>query len=94
MATVSFRFYGELNYFLPPLHQKATLRLLVKQDQTTGVILKSLGVPVTDVDLILANGEPVDFTYAVRADDRISVYPKFHSIDIAPLNLINRTRLH
>lgn len=94
MATVSIRLYGKLNEYLPALHQKTTLRLLIKQNQTTGVILDSLGVPFTVVDLILVNGRPVDFSYMVQANDRISVYPQFHTIDISPLNLISRTPLH
>lgn len=94
MTTVNIRFYGELNDYLPQLYQKTTFRLLIKQNQTTGVILDSLGVPFTVVDLILANGAPVDFSYVIQANDRISVYPEFRSIDISPLNLISRTRLH
>ena len=94
MTTVNIRFYGELNDYLSPLHQMTTFRLLIKQNQTTGVILDLLGVPFTVVDLILANGSPVDFSYVVQANDRISVYPQFHAIDISPLNLISRTRLH
>ncbi len=33
-----------------------------------------MGVPHTEVDLILLNGTPVDFSYPVRDGDRISVY--------------------
>ena len=43
----------------------------------------------TDVDLIIANGESVDFCYAVRQGDRISVYPVFRSIDISPLKKLH-----
>ena len=47
-------------------------------------LIESLGVPHTEVDLVLANGESVDFTYQVRDGDRISVYPMFESLDITP----------
>lgn len=94
MKTVNLRFYGELNNFLSPLHRKTTIRLLLEQDQTAGAILDILGIPFMDVDLILANGTPVDFSYVVQANDRISIYPQFHSIDITPLNLIRRSPLH
>ncbi|MDQ3856404.1 MAG: Mut7-C ubiquitin/RNAse domain-containing protein, partial [Chloroflexota bacterium] len=38
------------------------------------------GVPHTEVGLLLANGEPVDFSYLVKPGDRISVYPAFRSL--------------
>jgi len=47
--------------------------------------IESVGVPHTEVEIILANGESVDFAYRVRDGDRISVYPMFERFDIAPL---------
>ena len=44
-----------------------------------------MGVPHTEVDLILVNGEAMDFGYGVQDGDRISVFPAFRSIDIRPL---------
>lgn len=41
-----------------------------------------MGVPHTEVDLILVNGESVDFAYRVQDGDRISVYPVFEALDI------------
>src|SRR5262249_7296465 len=37
------------------------------------------------VDLILVDGESVDFAYRVGDGDRISVYPVFESLDIGSL---------
>ena len=48
-------------------------------------MIESLGVPHTEVELILVNGQSVDFSYVVRNDDRISVYPVFESLDIGSL---------
>jgi len=42
-------------------------------------------VPHTEVDLILVNGESVDFSHPLRDGDRVSVYPVFESIDISPV---------
>ncbi len=42
-------------------------------------------MPHTEVEIILANGRSVDFSYIVQAGDRISVYPMFESLDITPL---------
>jgi uncharacterized protein with PIN domain len=48
-------------------------------------VIESCGVPHTEVDLILANGESVGFSYRVADGDRISVYPVFESFDISPI---------
>jgi hypothetical protein len=47
--------------------------------------IESFGVPHTEVDLILVNGQSVDFAYRVQDGDRISVYPVFEAFDIAGL---------
>ena len=47
--------------------------------------IEAQGVPHTEVDLILVNGASVDFSYTLRPGDRVSVYPVFESLDIAPL---------
>jgi Mut7-C ubiquitin/Mut7-C RNAse domain len=48
-------------------------------------IIESLGVPHTEVDLILVNGESVDFSHIVRNGERISIYPVFEALNITPL---------
>ena len=44
--------------------------------------IEALGVPHTEVDLILVNSVSVDFEYILEDGDRISVYPVFESLDI------------
>ncbi len=48
-------------------------------------MIEALGVPHTEIDLILANGISVDFSCCGRDGDYISVYPVFESLDISPL---------
>ncbi len=43
-------------------------------------MIESIGVPHTEVDLILANGQPQSFSYPVQAGDRIAVYPAFTTL--------------
>lgn len=80
-----FRFYAELNDFLPfHLHQVTFVhtfsgRVSVKH------LIESLGVPHSEVDLILVNGRSVDFSYLIDDADQVSVYPVFESIDITPV---------
>ncbi len=44
-------------------------------------MIEALGVPHTEVEIILANGESVNFSYQVQSGDRIAVYPHYSSID-------------
>lgn len=80
-----FRFYAELNDFLPLEKRQRTFGHTFELSASVKDMIESLGVPHTEVDLILVNDQSVDFSYLVQAGDRISVYPVFESIDIAPL---------
>ena len=64
------RFYEELNDFLPPGKRKQTYELPLLVRQTVKDLIEAQGVPHTEVDLILANGEPVEFSYIVKDGDR------------------------
>jgi uncharacterized protein with PIN domain/sulfur carrier protein ThiS len=89
MPEAVFRFYAELNDFLRPSHRRVQFHSTFNPPVTVKHLIESLGVPHTEIDLILVNGEPVGFDYQVKADDRISVYPVFEALDISLLN-----RLH
>jgi uncharacterized protein with PIN domain len=82
MPSAFFRFYQELNDFLEPSQRKAEFRHEWTGRASVKDLIESIGVPHTEVDLILVNGVSVDFSYLVRAEDRISVYPVFESLDI------------
>lgn len=85
MARATFRFYAELNDFLPPARRFTEFPHEFLDIATVKDFIESFGVPHTEVDLILVNGEAVDFSCRVRDGDRISVYPVFEAFDIAPL---------
>ena len=85
MTTAEFRFYEELNDFLSPGRRKKSFRYGLADNATVKQAIEALGVPHTEVELILVNGAPVDFTHRVRDGDRVSVYPMFESLDVTPL---------
>ncbi len=85
MAQAHFRFYAELNFFLPPQRRQATFSRAFEGRVAVKDMIESLGVPHTEIDLILVNGESVDFSYIVQDGDQISVYPVFESFDITPV---------
>ena len=83
MPQATFRFYAELNDFLPPGRRQEFTYEFQRRGSVKDLI-EALGVPHTEVDLILVNGVSVDFGYAVQDGDRVSVYPMFESLDIEP----------
>ena len=82
---VSFRFYAELNDFLPSERRMVSFVHSIDKNPSVKDTIEALGVPHTEVDLILVNGESVDFAYLLQNGDKISVYPVFETIDITPL---------
>jgi hypothetical protein len=85
MVTATFRFYEELNDFLAPKRRKQEFTLPCAQAATTKHMIEALGVPHTEVELILVNGESVDFGYLLQDGDRVAVYPRFEAMDVTPL---------
>ena len=76
------RFYAELNDHLPRDRRQKILEKSFLVPGTVKDLIESLGVPHTEVELIIVNGESVPFSYVVRDGDRIAVYPIFESFDI------------
>jgi uncharacterized protein with PIN domain len=81
----TFRFYAELNDFLPAQRRMLPFSCRFELGGSVKNMIEAIGAPHTEIDLILVNGDPVDFNYLVRDGDRISVYPVFESFDITPL---------
>ena len=82
MPKVNIRFYEELNDFLPKNRQKTDFEIEFKSKRSIKDMIEALGVPQTEVDLILINGRSVDFNYIIKSEDRVSVYPVFESLNI------------
>jgi uncharacterized protein len=82
---ISIRFYEELNDFLPQEQRKREFTHELKKERSVKDLIESIGVPHTEVDLIIVSGESVDLNYLVKDGDHISVYPVFESLDISPL---------
>jgi uncharacterized protein with PIN domain len=85
MATASFRFYEELNDFLAPERRRREFSAPCARAATAKHMIEALGVPHTEVELILVNGESVGFDRLLQDGDRVAVYPRFEALDITPL---------
>ena len=75
------RFYAELNDFLHPDRQKES-NYSFEKEVSVREVLESLGVRHSEVELILVDGQSVDFCYVLRDGDRISFYPMFEALNI------------
>jgi len=85
MMTATFRFYEELNDFLPPALRHREFERTCVRAATVKYMIEALGVPHTEVELILINGESAGFDRFLREGDRVAVYPTFEAFDVTPL---------
>lgn len=85
MNQAVFRFYAELNDFLPAGRRQVAFTHQFDGRVSVKHLVESMGVPHTEVDLILVNSKSVDFSHIVHPGDYVSVYPVFESIDITPV---------
>ena len=72
---INIRFYEELNDFLAPSQREMEFNVELKKVRSVKDLIESIGIPHTEVDLIIINGKSVDLNYQVQPDDHISVYP-------------------
>jgi hypothetical protein len=93
MKCAYFRFYEELNAFLPEEKKKTTFAHQFKDRASIKDMIEAIGVPHTEIDLILVNGQAVDFSYLVQDRDCISVYPVFESLDISAVTNLRKQPL-
>jgi hypothetical protein len=80
-----FRFYEELNDFLPAEQRKISFRAPFYGSPSVRDTIQAIGVPHTAIDLILVDGQSVDFTHRLQGGERVAVYPVFERLDISPL---------
>ncbi len=83
MSIASFRFYEELNDFLPLEKRKILFSYEFNGTPSVKDAIEALGIPHVEVDLILVNSLSVDYSYKLKHADSVSVYPVFESFDIA-----------
>ena len=80
-----FRFYEELNDFLPAGQKKKDILYHFENSPSIKDPIESLGVPHPEVVLIIVNNESVGFDYRLQDNDRVAVYPVFEGLDISPI---------
>lgn len=56
-------------------------------------VIEALGVPHTEVDLVLINGNSAGFETPLEDGDHVAVYPVFESLDISSLTRVRQRPL-
>jgi len=80
-----FRFYEELNDFLPANRRKTSFRWPFFNTPAVRDVIQAIGVPHTAIDLVLVDGVSVDFAHRLKGGERVAVYPVFERLDIGPV---------
>ncbi len=92
-SACTFRFYEELNDFLSPERCKKPFLHRFSGTPSVKDTIEAIGVPHTEVDLILVDGISVGFSHLLKGDERVSVYPTFERLDITPATRLRPTPL-
>lgn len=88
-----FRFYEELNDFLPENQRRKSFNHEFTGTPSVKDVIVSMGVPHAAIDLILVGDEPVGFSHALHGGERVAVFPVFERFDIAPVNRLRSSPL-
>ncbi|MCC6179582.1 MAG: Mut7-C ubiquitin/RNAse domain-containing protein [Chloroflexi bacterium] len=88
MLPICIRFYGSLNDFLPAHRRQMTFTVTLNEPASVKHVIEMLGVPHTEVDLILVNGISVDFVARLSGGERVAVYPRFTRLDVEEVSRV------
>jgi uncharacterized protein with PIN domain len=72
--TARLNFHGDLSFFLKSKTAQLVERRLARKSSVKDII-ESCAVPHSEVDLILVEGQPVDFAFVLDSDRAVDVYP-------------------
>lgn len=73
---IKFCFHGDLSFFLSSrLVEPGVVEKSLREKTSIKDAIESCGVPHPEVDLILVNRAPVDFSHQLLADAEIDVFP-------------------
>ncbi|MBN1396858.1 MAG: twitching motility protein PilT [Bacteroidetes bacterium] len=93
MIQISVRWYSELNDNIPIEQQYAAFIHQIESGTIVSDFISGSGIPLKQIDLILANGKSVSLEYQINDGDRIAVFPVFESFDISSVTKVREIPL-
>ncbi len=88
MGSVFIRFYAELGDLLSPERRGREFEHAHPSGGAVKDLIEGLGVPHTEVDLVLVDGRSVGFSHPVGNGARVSVFPVFEALDVGPVTRV------
>jgi uncharacterized protein with PIN domain len=73
--TVTLTFHDDLVLFLKREERNRPVRRLLSHKTSVKDLVESCGIPHTEVDLIMVNGLPADFSSHLQTDAGLEIYP-------------------
>lgn len=73
--TVRLNLHGDLDFFVRSGARDRRIERSLGEKTSVKDVIEACGVPHPEIDLILVNGQPVDFDYAIASDADIELYP-------------------
>jgi uncharacterized protein with PIN domain len=87
ISRATVRLYGDLATFVPERTSSIEVRFGVPGSVKDAI--EALGVPHTEVDLVLMDGEPVGWGTRLRPGARVAVYPWFGHLDLSGVSPVH-----
>jgi uncharacterized protein len=78
---IYIRLFADLNFFVPEKLKQRNIQLPIFGNPSIKDVVESIGVPHTEIEMILVNSNPADLSYQVKEQDQVSVYPKFFQLE-------------
>ena len=83
MTSATFQIYDELNDFLPMGRKGQIINNTFTGNPTVKHLIEAMGVPHTEIDVILVNGYKVGFECVIEENDAVQVFPLNPSIGLS-----------
>jgi uncharacterized protein with PIN domain len=74
-STIRLNLHGDLDFFVRSGARGRRIERSLGEKTSVKDVIEACGVPHPEIDLILVNGQPVDFDYAIASDADIELYP-------------------
>jgi uncharacterized protein len=78
MVQARFHFHRELNDFIARAQRGQTFACACPEASSAKHMIEALGVPHTEVELIVRNGHPAAFDAQIGVNDLLDIYPARH----------------